>query len=283
LKLQRTIYIWLDGPKNQSDFLALETAEKVQYFLEKNPSIDFQLHISNVNLGCGKSLPSGVTWVLKNHETVIVLEDDIRPTDNFFSYMDWALDTYEGNSQISHINGWNPLGNKEKSSVMIYKSRHVFGWGWGTWRNRWKLRDLALNSFSPEISLRNLPTLSQYKLGKKFEQHWKTKLIRCADGLDAWDYQWQYSVWKSGGLAIMPTVSFISNIGFDNRATHTKRRPRWLEEVVRSQNQEISVFSETEMRNLGIEIDNQIDSKIFDINPNFTISSFKSKLLRIFS
>jgi hypothetical protein len=39
--------------------------------------------------------------------------------------------------------------------------------------------------------------------------------------IDTWDYQWHFTCLINNGLAIMPNVNLISNIGFDAQATHT--------------------------------------------------------------
>jgi hypothetical protein len=36
-----------------------------------------------------------------------------------------------------------------------------------------------------------------------------------------WDYQWDYSRWTNNGLAIVPNVNLVENIGFGAQATHT--------------------------------------------------------------
>jgi hypothetical protein len=40
--------------------------------------------------------------------------------------------------------------------------------------------------------------------------------------IDTWDYQVSYLLWSTGRLSIIPKINLISNIGFDDTATHTK-------------------------------------------------------------
>jgi hypothetical protein len=56
-------------------------------------------------------------------------------------------------------------------------------------------------------------------------QHWAEKFDdahRTGGKIDYWDYQWLFSTWAQNGLCIMPNVNMISNIGFNEEATHTK-------------------------------------------------------------
>lgn len=39
--------------------------------------------------------------------------------------------------------------------------------------------------------------------------------------LVTWDFQWIFSAWLQGGLAVLPNVNLISNIGFSGDGTHT--------------------------------------------------------------
>ena len=40
--------------------------------------------------------------------------------------------------------------------------------------------------------------------------------------IDTWDYQWEFACKLNKRISILPTVNLISNIGFDENATHTK-------------------------------------------------------------
>jgi hypothetical protein len=42
------------------------------------------------------------------------------------------------------------------------------------------------------------------------------------DEINTWDYQVSYLLWSTGRLSITPKINLISNIGFDNSATHTR-------------------------------------------------------------
>ena len=39
---------------------------------------------------------------------------------------------------------------------------------------------------------------------------------------NTWDYPWTYSCWVHNGLSILPSINLVSNIGFDDRGTHTQ-------------------------------------------------------------
>jgi hypothetical protein len=53
-------------------------------------------------------------------------------------------------------------------------------------------------------------------------QYWQSLFDKVHAGqIDTWDYQWMYSCWTQRGLTVRPSVNLVTNIGHDNRATHT--------------------------------------------------------------
>ena len=56
-------------------------------------------------------------------------------------------------------------------------------------------------------------------------EYWKDifdQVYADAGDVDYWDYQWTFAVWAHNGLAVIPEVNLIQNIGFGEDATHTK-------------------------------------------------------------
>lgn len=40
--------------------------------------------------------------------------------------------------------------------------------------------------------------------------------------LDTWDYVWRLNIWSNNGLTLAPNQNLVTNIGFDDLATHGK-------------------------------------------------------------
>ena len=69
----------------------------------------------------------------------------------------------------------------------------------------------------------NRPDNTQKVKGKGAQNHWLEIFRKVYDGhrKDIWDYQWLCAIWLNRGLAIIPNVNLVSNIGLDPDATHT--------------------------------------------------------------
>ncbi|MCB9127417.1 MAG: hypothetical protein H6638_05850 [Ardenticatenales bacterium] len=57
-----------------------------------------------------------------------------------------------------------------------------------------------------------------------FKRHWTTMFDDVYEGrFDTWDYQWLFSCWTQHGLTALPHRNLVTNIGFNQSATHTTR------------------------------------------------------------
>lgn len=216
----RRVYIHIDGPKSCEDYLAVcETFKTAEDFANKN--LNVKIKFQDYNLGCKHAVPYAISWVFEKENTLIILEDDIVFTELFLSFMDWGLDNFLNDSKIWQINGWNPLpfSLQDKS---IYISQFPQIWGWATWKDRWEKYDIDMSGYRRK----NIRFLLRKFNGIFFKQQLRSKFLRMfeeiRDGFDNWDTQWLYAMLLNGGSSIGFGISLTGNIGFDERATHTK-------------------------------------------------------------
>ena len=130
------------------------------------------------------------------------------------------LDRYRHDLRIGMISGDNFQFGRNRNEDSYYFSKYVHIWGWASWRNRWK--DIY------DVNLRKWPLIRDGKwlvdiLGnEKQTSKWRTIFEKTYKGkIDTWDYQWVFANWIEGRINVMPNVNLISNIGFNENATHT--------------------------------------------------------------
>lgn len=87
-------------------------------------------------MGLAESVIAGVTEVVGKHGKVIVLEDDLVTTPFLLTYMNEALDMYEGEKKVFSITGYSdfPMGNHKLTETYFLKTPH--SWTWATWKDR---------------------------------------------------------------------------------------------------------------------------------------------------
>jgi len=221
---RRLVYVFVDGPKDKNDLGAIQSAEIAK---SKEKIHDLRIKVLDTNIGCRKSIPAAISWVLTSHKSLIVLEDDIEPSDAFFEFMDYCLENFDDRQDIFQVSGWTP-DVYPSPTAPVYLSRHAFGWGWGTWRDRWEMANIELEGIDYEEELHLAIKKCGFKTNRVFFNIWRERLAQCAKGKDTWDYQWYLSIWMNCGKSINSSKPFTSNIGFDQRATRTKSAPKYL-------------------------------------------------------
>ncbi len=215
------VYIASDGPRShipgelEKVRSSRDTAIKL---LIDNCYIDTLFQ--NNNLGCKKAVQTAIDWFFKNEPEGIILEDDCLPDESFFPYCAYLLDHYRDDSRIGIISGDNFQFGGLKLESSYYFSRYAHVWGWASWRRVWKFYR-SDSQFWEEMKAEKL--LHNVFNSWKTRSYWENILRRVYNNrIDTWDYQLNLSLWSQNMLSIIPACNMVTNIGFDNDATHTK-------------------------------------------------------------
>lgn len=180
---------------------------------------------ADVNLGCGRRVSSGLSWVFNIVDEAIILEEDCLPHPTFFRFCEELLEKYRHDKRIMMISGNNYQFGKIRNSYSYYFSRFYHIWGWASWKRAWHYYDYDMHLW-PEIRANNL--LKDIIIGNNAFNYWNNIFQSVYDKkIDTWDFQWQFACWIQSGLSIIPNVNLVSNIGFGPSATHTKSEGSW--------------------------------------------------------
>ena len=212
------LYIAADGARDDKEGES-EKVKTVRDFILNN--IDWQCEIKTLlrekNLGCKYAVSSAITWFFENEEMGIILEDDCLPSESFFWLCEELLERYIDDMRIWHIGGASFQNGIKRGDGDYYFSKYNHVWGWASWANRWKYYDVEIDSIKSSDFLK-----STFK-DKHIQEHWSETFQTVKEKkIDTWDYQWVFTIWANNGLAIIPNINMIANIGFGLEATHTK-------------------------------------------------------------
>jgi hypothetical protein len=208
-----------DGPRPD----VIDDIEKCKAARSVIDRVDWDCEVltnySDVNLGCGLRIATGITWVFEQVEQAIILEDDCLPDISFFQYCEQLLNRYNDDPRIMFIGGNSFQLGRQRTRYSYYFSRYPVCWGWATWKRAWKHYDLEIKLW-PKI---NSEKWLEFILEDAHSfQYWQNIFQNVYDGLiDTWDYQWTLACWLQNGLAIVPQINLVRNIGFGPDATHT--------------------------------------------------------------
>lgn len=214
------LYIYSDGPKAGKEEEVKNVREKIGEFLQVSKFRNVIVKESEANNGLANSIISGVTSVISKYGRVIVLEDDLLTSEDFYMYMKEALKFYQDNEKIWSIAGYSPvLKSAIASGHDVYLCSRAGSWGWATWDNRWSKVDWQVSDYrqfkrSPikRIAFDNRGTGMTKMLDMQME----------GGKIDSWAIRWCYQQFKSNMFTINPVFSKVKNIGCDGSGTHSK-------------------------------------------------------------
>lgn len=224
---RRTIEALLENPKAaESDLIvfsdAAKTSSKFEPVEEVRRYIDsikgfrsVTVHRRPHNFGLAKSIIDGVTQVLNEHDSVIVLEDDMITSPHFLKYMNDGLARYAKDDRVISLHGYiYPVSDRLPEAFFL---RGADCWGWATWRRGWAL-------FNPDGEFL-VEELRRRKLLNEFDYHGAygySAMLRgqIAGSNDSWAIRWYASAFLANKLTLYPGKSLVHNIGNDNSGTH---------------------------------------------------------------
>jgi len=208
------LFVFCDGARQEDHTDQVQQVRAIFKHLEGFKSV--KVYASESNKGLSQSVIQGVTLILNQYSSCIVLEDDLVVSQDFLSFMNRALLEYKDREDIFSISGYTPpihIPDDYQHDVFLVQRPQC--WGWATWSNRWKTVDWE----AKEASI-----LKNTKNRKKFNQGGndlsRTMSIWQHGGFDVWAIRWVFACWMQHAWTVNPIVSKTSNGGLFDKATH---------------------------------------------------------------
>jgi hypothetical protein len=211
------LYVGADGPRPNYPNDALLCAETRNIVSIIDWDCQVKTLFNKRNLGCGLSPANAISWFFEHVEEGIILEDDCLPNSSFFKYCESLLGYYRNNEKVMMICGTS-YQPKALNIDTYYFSKYPHIWGWATWKRAWAKYKFSFDTESNQA----ISSVIKKEFKHNRERYlWNENMQLIKNGLDAWDYQLMYWMWKNDGLCIVPWRNTIANIGFGLHATHT--------------------------------------------------------------
>lgn len=213
LAAESELFIYSDAPKTDED---RANVEEVRRYLHSIKGFK-QVHITErtENLGLARSIIDGVTTLTDRFGKVIVLEDDLVTAPYFLQFMNDALDMYEHDERVGHIQACDFTQDATLPDTFFIK--WTGSWGWGTWKRAWQY-------FNPDGKAL-LAELKQKGLAYTFDFNGKygyTRMLRRqTEGKNnSWAIRWNASLFLRDMLSLNVGKSLVQNEGFDGSGTN---------------------------------------------------------------
>ena len=188
-------------------------------------SIDWECEVQTFfrekNYGCGTNVHDAISWLFDHEERGIVLEDDCFAGEDFFPFMETLLEKYRDDMRVGMVAGINIFAQYTPPSSYLFSRNYICWGGWGSWRNRWRQMDFAMEwrqtPYAQSIIHNN------GCVGKDLRRYyWEMNYIDHG-WVSSWDWQWYFSLASQNQLCIFPSVNLVTNIGTGADATHTAK------------------------------------------------------------
>jgi len=212
------LFIFCDGAKADATHEQIAKINEVRAIAKK---IDWCKKLtvieSEKNCGLANSIINGVTKLVNEYGSIIVIEDDVLLSRHFLSFMNDAIQTYQNNGKVISIGSWNYYYNPENSSDN-YFLRYPDTIAWATFKRAW---DLFIHD--PSIALHKLKEtkkLNYFNVNGASHFFENTLQAQIEKKVDSWAIRWTATAVLNDALCLYPRYSLAKHIGFGEGATH---------------------------------------------------------------
>lgn len=207
------LFVVADGPRRPEETAACREVRAL--FDAPGWPCEVSRDFSDVHLGCGRRVASGLSGVFARVERAIVVEDDVLPDASFFGFCRELLDRYRDEERVMQIGGTNPAPRLEAPSSYVFSRFTLPPWGWATWARAWRRYQFDLASWDAA------KPRARALLGGTFPM-WDELVEGYRRTLRSWDLQWNAALWMNDGVSVVPVDNLVRNIGYGPEATFTR-------------------------------------------------------------
>lgn len=218
LAAQSDLTIFCDGPRHEGERDATVSVRQVARAARGFASL--RVVERKENMGCGPSIIAGLQEMFAEHESLIIIEDDIVLAKNALQWFNLCLEKYRYAPEVLAIAAWS-----YPERFMSFPADYAYDayflprfqcWGWASWRDRIQGVDwLASDSDSFFASQEQMTKFAQG--GHDLVPTLKAQV---AKQINTWDIQVAYSGFKRGLYTLAPRYPYSTNIGTQGEGTH---------------------------------------------------------------
>ena len=207
------LYIFSDGPKNDSDRSMIEKTRQYASTIKGFKSLT--LVNRSQNLGLAKAIITGVTEICEKEGQVIVLEDDLVTAPYFLDFMNSSLRLYKDDEKVASIHGYMLPVKKRLPDTFFFRGADCLGWA--TWKRAWDLFELDGKAL--------LGKIQSAKLSKTFDldgayPYCQMLADQIAGKNNSWAIRWHASMFIRNMLTLNCSRSLVQHIGNDGSGTN---------------------------------------------------------------
>ena len=210
------LFVFCDGPKEGVTYEEGEKIKEVQKIADEITGFkEVKIIKQPTNIGLANSIIQGVTKVIHEFGSAIVLEDDHLVHSDFLKYINFYLKEYESDKRVMHISGFLRDSYLQFFLPRVFLTRYMDCGSWATWSDRWKKLITDFNIIDDKLC--DGFFFKRFNFSK-LDYH--TYFEPNRNGLKTWAIFWYFTIAYYNGLCIMPKYSYVKNIGNDGSGSN---------------------------------------------------------------
>ena len=185
---------------------------------------------------------SALDWVFQNEDSVIVLEDDIIASPDFFVFVTMMLKKYKNDERVFMVTGMNYL-YEYPNKFSYFFTTFASCWGWATWKRTWEKIDVSCERYYDYEKLLKKARFSKlYKASfKNTFDYFKNNNIN----YPTWTKQFGIAQLCNLSTIIAPSINLVSSVGFIGDGEHTGEFNKMPKKIKRYYNAPTHSFGDT--------------------------------------
>lgn len=208
------VFVFSDGPKTEA---VAGDVSRTREMLHARRRENMTIVEAETNQGLAASIVAGVTRLCDQYGRVIVIEDDLIVHPTALQWFNTCLDHYAEEPNVFQIGAYQYKVPEFEERQTGTVQRFVTSWGWATWKPAWDYFDAAATGW--EAIDTNTALEREFNCGGAYPFDEMLRL-QIAGKIDSWAIRWWWTVFRAGGVSILPPRSLVRNTGFDGTATH---------------------------------------------------------------
>lgn len=213
LAAESMLFVYSDAPRTAADVPDVDAVRQEIHAIRGFRSVTVVERAAN--MGLARNVIDGVTTLCQRFGRVIVVEDDLLLAPHFLRFMNDALDVYEDEPRVGHIQACDFTGDPSLPPTFLIK--FTGSWGWATWQRAWQKFNPDGRALLAELERRRLTR--RFDFGGKYG--FTRMLRRQTEGRnDSWAIRWNASLFLADVLSLNVGRSLVANVGFDGSGTN---------------------------------------------------------------
>ena len=213
------LLLYQDGPRGERDMAGIKACREIVSDAHIDWECEVHRHYLDHNQGCDPSGFLSHQWAFSLADKVIVLEDDVVPSQSFFPFCKEMLDRYEHDERISMVAGFNiDEETKDCGSDSYFFTTAFSIWGWASWRRVAQRWDPTYSFIRNPQAMEKLERVArERRLRSDMLQMFRDHSL---SGKEYFETIYWSDMLLNDCLAIMPRQNQINNIGLMADSTH---------------------------------------------------------------